>query len=436
MSGPVVADLGEAGILARITPLLPSGRDVLVGPGDDCAVLAAPDGRYCVSTDVLVEGRHFRTDWSSGFDVGARAAAQNLADIAAMGARPVALVACLVLPGATPVDWVVDLARGMALRCREAGAAIVGGDLSAGEGLVVAVTVHGDLRGRAPVLRSGARAGEALVLAGTPGRSAAGLALLEAGWGRSAAGWDSRSGGGPAADSENLSVADGVAESGRAEGSRRTALSGPRTTARLLACLPPVGLVLGAMIGARPEEILLDGGWGSALGAAGVALMVVGHRATGRLVRAAEADGEGVDEALVLDLAAAALEAGASVPGALVALGRALGEGQAEVVGRALLLGSGWEEAWRAPQDEAWRERRSRLDAGLRPGWEDGASPGPLLAGTAASLRAGRAARDQEAAERLAVRLVVPLGACHLPAFVILGIVPVVASVGLDLLRG
>ena len=184
MSGPVVADLDEAGLLARITPLLPSGRDVLVGPGDDCAVLAAPDGRYCVSTDVLVEGRHFRTDWSSGFDVGARAAAQNLADIAAMGARPVALVACLVLPGATPVDWVVDLARGMALRCREAGAAIVGGDLSAGEGLVVAVTVHGDLEGRAPVLRSGARAGEALVLAGAPGRAAAGLALLEAGWGR------------------------------------------------------------------------------------------------------------------------------------------------------------------------------------------------------------------------------------------------------------
>lgn len=195
MSVPVVADLDEAGLLARITPLLPSGRDVLVGPGDDCAVLAAPDGRYCVSADVLVEGRHFRTDWSSGFDVGARAAAQNLADIAAMGARPVALVACLVLPGATPVDWVVDLARGMALRCREAGAAIVGGDLSAGEGLVVAVTVHGDLRGRAPVLRSGARAGEALVLAGAPGRAAAGLALLEAGWGRPGTGWGSRSGG-------------------------------------------------------------------------------------------------------------------------------------------------------------------------------------------------------------------------------------------------
>ena len=226
MSGPVVADLGEAGILARITPLLPSGRDVLVGPGDDCAVLAAPDGRYCVSTDVLVEGRHFRTDWSSGFDVGARAAAQNLADIAAMGARPVALVACLVLPGATPVDWVVDLARGMALRCREAGAAIVGGDLSAGEGLVVAVTVHGDLRGRAPVLRSGARAGEALVLAGAPGRSAAGLALLEAGWGRPAAGWGSRSGGGRRPDAEARAGTGALAGTGAGDDPAASAETG------------------------------------------------------------------------------------------------------------------------------------------------------------------------------------------------------------------
>ena len=234
MSGPVVADLGEAGILARIAPLLPSGRDVLVGPGDDCAVLAAPDGRYCVSTDVLVEGRHFRTDWSSGFDVGARAAAQNLADIAAMGARPIALVAGLVLPGATPVDWVVDLARGMALRCREAGAAIVGGDLSAGEGLVVAVTVHGDLRGRAPVLRSGARAGEALVLAGTPGRSAAGLALLEAGWGRSAAGWGSRSGGGRRPDGGDRAGTGALAGTGAGDdpaASAETGASGTDLTA-------------------------------------------------------------------------------------------------------------------------------------------------------------------------------------------------------------
>ena len=88
---------------------MPSGRDVLVGPGDDCAVLAAPDGRYCVSTDVLVEGHHFRLEWSSAEDIGARAAAQNLADVAAMGARPVALVVSLMLPATTTMGWVHGL---------------------------------------------------------------------------------------------------------------------------------------------------------------------------------------------------------------------------------------------------------------------------------------------------------------------------------------
>ncbi|WP_448760454.1 hypothetical protein [Actinomyces oricola] len=229
-------------------------------------------------------------------------------------------------------------------------------------------------------------------------------------------------------------VAAGVAEAGRAEDSRRTALSGPRSTARLLACLPPVGLVLGTAVGARPQEVLLDGGWGTMLAGVGVALMVAGHWGTARLVAAAQIGGERVDEALVLDLAAAAFHAGASIPDALKALGRALGEEDLAVVGRALLLGADWEEAWEAPATGA--PPRRRLKECLRPGWEDGASPAPLLAGTAACLRAGRQARDDEAAERLAVRLVLPLGLCHLPAFVVLGIVPVVASVGLDLLSG
>ena len=232
-------------------------------------------------------------------------------------------------------------------------------------------------------------------------------------------------------------VAGGVAESGRAEASRRAALAGPRTTARLLACLPVVGLGLGMLVGADPASLLLDGGLGSAVGALGIGLMVVGHLVTRRLVRAATAEGDVVDEALVLDLASAALSAGASVPGVLTALGEALEEEEGlGVVGRALLLGAPWEEAWQAPEDEQWRARRSRLEACLRPGWEDGASPAALLAATAASLRAGRHARDEEAAERLAVRLVLPLGACHLPAFVILGIAPVVASVGMSMLSG
>ena len=144
-----VAELTEEELLASLVPLLPRGRHELVGTGDDCAVLAAPDARYCVSTDLLVEGRHFSTGWSSPQEIGARAAAQNLADVAAMGARPVALVVGLVLPPATPPAWVQDLACGMARACGRAGAGIVGGDLSAGESLVIAVTAHGDLEERA-----------------------------------------------------------------------------------------------------------------------------------------------------------------------------------------------------------------------------------------------------------------------------------------------
>lgn len=177
----LVRDVPEEALLARIFPLLPTAPSTLVGPGDDCAVVAAPDGRYVVSTDVLVEDRHFRRRWSTGYDVGRRAAVQNLADVVSMGARPAALVVSLVMPGDLPVDWVTGFARGLADACTPLGAAVVGGDLSGGDQVVVAVTVHGDLEGREPVLRGGARAGDVVALAGTLGRSAAGLALLDAG---------------------------------------------------------------------------------------------------------------------------------------------------------------------------------------------------------------------------------------------------------------
>jgi thiamine-monophosphate kinase len=175
-----VRDLSEEQILERIVPLLPRGGATLLGPGDDAAVLAAPDGRFVVSTDVLVEDRHFRARWSTGYDVGRRAAAQNLADIAAMGARPTGLVTSLVVPGDTELDWVTGLATGLADACAPVGAGVVGGDLSGGPCLVVSITVHGDLEGRRPVLRSGARPGDVVAHAGVRGWSAAGLALLEA----------------------------------------------------------------------------------------------------------------------------------------------------------------------------------------------------------------------------------------------------------------
>ena len=179
--GTTVADLGEDALLAQVFPRLPQGRGVDLGPGDDAAVVRAPDGRFVVSTDVLVEGHHFRRDWSSGEDVGRRAAAQNLADVAAMGAVPTALVVGLVMPPDLPVAWVLGLADGLAAACAPLGVGVVGGDLSGGTDVVVAVTVHGDLEGRDPVRRGGARPGDVVAHAGVRGRSAAGLALLAAG---------------------------------------------------------------------------------------------------------------------------------------------------------------------------------------------------------------------------------------------------------------
>lgn len=179
--GPTFADVGEDGVLRRILPLLPPGAATLLGPGDDAAVLAAPDGRVVASTDLMVQDRDFRLDWSTAEDVGVKAAAQNLADVAAMGAVPTALLVSLVAPPSTPVAWAEGLARGLALGCAGSGTTVAGGDLSSGPVLMVSVTVLGDLEGRDPVTRGGARPGDVVAVRGTLGRSAAGLALLEAG---------------------------------------------------------------------------------------------------------------------------------------------------------------------------------------------------------------------------------------------------------------
>lgn len=175
-----VGDLDETQLIARFAPLLPIGRETTVGPGDDAAVLRAPDAHVVVTTDVLVEDHHFRTAWGTAVDLGHRAAAQNLADVAAMGARPTGLVVALVLPPQTEVAWVLDLAAGLAAGCGP-DVGVVGGDLSAGERLVVAVTAFGSLDGVPPVLRSGARPGDVVAHSGRLGWSAAGFAALEAG---------------------------------------------------------------------------------------------------------------------------------------------------------------------------------------------------------------------------------------------------------------
>jgi thiamine-monophosphate kinase len=179
-----VADLGEFGLIAAIAALLPTSSADPVGIGDDAAVVRAPDGRVVATTDLLVEGRHFRRDWSGASDIGAKAAAQNLADVAAMGASPTALLVGFAAPGDLLVAWAEDLIRGIAEECTRVGARVVGGDVSGADSVMLAITALGDLGGRDPVTRGGARPGDRLALAGRLGRSAAGLALLEAGLAR------------------------------------------------------------------------------------------------------------------------------------------------------------------------------------------------------------------------------------------------------------
>jgi thiamine-monophosphate kinase len=175
-----VAALGEFGLIAALSEWLPPDSRTLVGIGDDAAVLAAPDGRVVASTDFLLEGRHFRREWSSGTDVGHKAAARSLIDVAAMGAVPTGLLVALAAPPDLPVTWARDLTEGLAAECARAGATVVGGDTASAGSILLATTVLGDLAGRAPVLRSGSAPGDLVAVTGPLGHAAAGLALLEA----------------------------------------------------------------------------------------------------------------------------------------------------------------------------------------------------------------------------------------------------------------
>ncbi|MCZ4498133.1 MAG: thiamine-phosphate kinase [Marmoricola sp.] len=180
-AGATVADLGEFGLIRAFVGRFEQGPQVFVGPGDDAAVLRAPKGHVVVSTDLLVENRHFRRDWASAGDIGRRAAAQNLSDINAMGGRGTALTVGLALPPDLPAQWVLDLADGIAAEAALVGASIIGGDVTRGSEVVIAVTVLGECE-VAPVLRSGARPGDVLAIAGRQGWAAAGLAVLGRGF--------------------------------------------------------------------------------------------------------------------------------------------------------------------------------------------------------------------------------------------------------------
>jgi thiamine-monophosphate kinase len=172
-----LAGVGEFAVIDRLVAGREQPAAVALGPGDDAAVVFARDGKIVVSTDMLVAERHFRLDWSTPHDVGRKAIAQNAADIEAMGARATAFVVAFGAPRDTPTAQALELADGLWHEARLLGAGIVGGDLVSAPQWVISVTVLGDLDGREPVRRSGARPGDTVAVTGGLGRSAAGYAL-------------------------------------------------------------------------------------------------------------------------------------------------------------------------------------------------------------------------------------------------------------------
>ncbi|WP_256838631.1 thiamine-phosphate kinase [Ornithinimicrobium faecis] len=180
-----LGELGEAGILSDIFASLRTTEAVLVGPGDDTALLAT-SGPVLATTDAMVRGRDWLDEWSSAEDVGAKVVVQNLADLAAMGGTGTGLLVTLVAPGSIPAQWARGLTAGIGSVADAWGVPVIGGDLSSSDGAVmVSVTALGELPGGRAVLRSGAAPGQAVAVSGSLGRSAAGLEILR----RSDADW-------------------------------------------------------------------------------------------------------------------------------------------------------------------------------------------------------------------------------------------------------
>ena len=177
-----LGEVGEFVLIDRLTSGLTANDHVILGPGDDTAIVSAPDGRTLVTVDILIEGRHFRRDWSTPVDIGRKAAAASLADIAAMGGTATALVIAFAAPAELPAAWAMQCMSGMSEEAALVGASIVGGDISAADSIVISVTALGDLAEAKPVLRSGAKPGDRIAVAGRVGWSAAGLAVLSRGF--------------------------------------------------------------------------------------------------------------------------------------------------------------------------------------------------------------------------------------------------------------
>ena len=179
-----VAQIGEGALIAALGEIfgevqnLKDQKNLLFGIGDDGAVLAPSTLPTVATMDLAVEDVHFKTDWSTAHQIGAKVAVANIADIYAMGGDPHSLLVGISLTGEEEVEWVLDLARGIAEEAKKVGAQVIGGDTVRGEKITIAITALGNTS--EPIYRSGAKVGDHLVVSGLPGTSAAGLALLKA----------------------------------------------------------------------------------------------------------------------------------------------------------------------------------------------------------------------------------------------------------------
>jgi thiamine-monophosphate kinase len=171
----------EREILSAISVVFSRTTDesVLVGIGDDAAVIKASLTPIALASDMAVEGTHFSRNWSSLYEIGAKIAAANLADIFAMGGRPEYLLVNAALPKSITVKDAQELALGIADEAALVGASVVGGDLAYSEKIVISISAFGAV-GR-PILRSGAKVGDQVVVSKLPGESASGLEYLKRG---------------------------------------------------------------------------------------------------------------------------------------------------------------------------------------------------------------------------------------------------------------
>ena len=266
MSEETIGSVGEFGLIEQVTKTVGTSAYVLLGPGDDAAHVATADGTYVVTTDLLIEGRHFRRDWSSATEIGRKAAAANLSDINAMGGVATALTVAFAAPRDTPAAWVREMAAGFESEAAKVGAHLVGGDVSEADTIVISVTAMGDAE--RVVTRAGAQPGDVVAYAGSLGVAAAGFGALSRGFRSPKAAVDAHRvpsppyAAGPAAAKAGATamtdVSDGfLADVGHLADASNVAVD---VTSESFEILEPVATVSSALGGVDPMSFVLTGG--------------------------------------------------------------------------------------------------------------------------------------------------------------------------------